>query len=151
MCLFITVNLFVIISLNSTNLLIEYTTTLNIIFVFIDFSLNCFIKDFDFFVFVNVIWKNYLIVANFNDNIIINENLNYFRKSFNLYITFNTFLIVIVKATISTKRNFALIEFDKIKICLIRTIKIDVFLRSVEIDNKNEWFEDSFNWIKIKS
>ena len=129
MCLFIAINLLIIILLNSTNLFVEYIATFNIIFIFVAFSLNCSDKDFIFIIIINVVCN---IVINF----IINESLNCFRKSLNLYIVFNMFLIVIVKAIASINRSFALIEFDKLKICSIYAINID---------NKDKRFEDSFN------
>ena len=134
----IIVNLLIITLLNSTNLFVEYIATFNIIFIFIAFSLNCFDKDFIFFIIVDVVCN---IVIGF----IINKGLNCFRRSLNLCIAFDTPLIVIVKIVTSTNRSFALIEFDKLEICLIYVIDVDLLLRSVEIDDKNERFEDSFN------
>ena len=75
---------------------------------------------------------------NFNDNIIINENFNCFRKSLGFYLTFNILLIEIVKVTALIKRSFALIEFNKIKIYSIQAIQIDILLKSFEINNKNK-------------
>ena len=124
--------------MNSTNLLVEYIATFNIVFIFVAFSSSCFDKNFASFIIVNVIYN---IVIDF----IINEDLNCFRKSLNLYITFNTPLIVIIKTITSTDRNFVLIEFDKLKICSICAIDVDFLLKNVKIDNKNKRFEDSFN------
>ena len=138
MCLFIIVNLLIIISLNSTNLLVEYIATFNIIFIFVAFSLSCSDKDFIFFIIINVICN---IVIDF----IINENLNCSHRSLNFYIAFNTPLIVIIKTITSINRSFALIEFDESKICSIYTINVDFLLKNVKTDDKNERFEDSFN------
>ena len=77
--------------------------------------------------------------------IFTNENLNCFFKFFNLYIAFDMFLIVIVNVISSTKRSFVLIEFDKIKIDLMRMIKVDDLLKSVEINDNDKRFEDSFD------
>ena len=134
----IVVNLLIIILLNSTNLFVEYIATFNIIFIFVAFSSSCFNKNFIFFIIVDVVCN---IVINF----IVNENLNCFRKSLNLCIAFNTLLIVIIKAITSINRSFALIEFDKSKICSIYVIDVDLLLKSVKIDNKDKRFEDSFN------
>ena len=134
----IVVNLLIITLLNSTNLLVEYIATFNIIFIFIIFSLSCSDKDFISFIIINVIYN---IVIDF----IINENLNCSRKSLNLYIIFNTLLIMIIKIITSTDRSFVLIEFDKSKIYLIYAIDVDSLLKNVKIDNKNKRFEDSFN------
>ena len=124
--------------MNSTNLLVEYITTFNIIFVFVAFSSNYFDKDFVFFIIIDVIYN---IVIDF----IADEDLNCFRRFLNLCIAFNTSLIVIIKIIASTNRNFALIEFDKLKICSIYVIDVDLLLKSVKIDDKDERFEDSFN------
>ena len=82
---------------------------------------------------------------NFNNIIFISENLNCFGKFLNFYITFNIFLIEIINAISSIKRNFIFIKFDKIKINLIKAIKIDNLLKNVEIDNNDKRFKDSFN------
>ena len=124
--------------MNSTNLFIEYIATFNIVFVFVIFSLSYFDKDFVFLITVDVVYN---IVINF----IVNEGLNCSRRSFNFYIAFNTFLIVIIKIVTLINRSFVLIEFDKLKICSIYTINVDLLSKSVETDNKNERFEDSFN------
>ena len=134
----IVVNLLIIILLNSTNLFVEYIATFNIVFIFVVFSSSCSDKDFVFFIIIDVVCN---IVIDF----IANENLNCFRKSFNFYIAFDTFLIVIVKAIASINRNFALIGFDKSKICSICVINVDLLLKNIKIDDKDERFEDSFN------
>ena len=77
--------------------------------------------------------------------IFTNENLNCFYKSFNFYITFNIFLIAIINAISLIKRNFVLIEFDKIKIDSMKAIKVDNLLRNVKIDDNNKRFKNSFN------
>ena len=77
--------------------------------------------------------------------IFINEDLNCFFKSFNFYITFNILLIVIINAISLIKRNFALIKFNKIKIDSIKAIEIDNLLKSVEINNNDKRFENSFD------
>ena len=70
--------------------------------------------------------------------IFINKDLNYFFKSFNFCIAFNMLLIAIINAISLIKRNFILIEFNKIKINSMKTIKINNLLKSVEIDNNNK-------------
>ena len=82
---------------------------------------------------------------NFDNVIFINEDLNCFCKLFNFYITFNMLLIAIINAISSIKRNFVLIEFNKIKIDLMKIIKIDDLLKNIEIDNNDKRFEDSFD------
>ena len=69
--------------------------------------------------------------------IFTNEGLNCFYKSFNFCITFDIFLIIIINAISSIKRNFILIEFDKIKIDSMRAIKVNNLLKNVEIDNND--------------
>ena len=81
----------------------------------------------------------------FNDVNVHNENLNCFFKSFNFCIIFNIFLIAIINAILSIKRNFILIEFDKIKIDLMKMIKVGDLLRNIKIDNNDKRFKDSFD------
>ena len=104
------------------------------------------------FIIVNlcvIIWLNSInLIIEYTITLImifINKNLNYFYKFFNLYIIFNIFLIEIINAISSIKRNFVLIEFNKIKINSIKTIKVDNLLKNVEIDNNNKRFKDSFD------
>ena len=82
---------------------------------------------------------------NLNDNVIINENLKCFYKSFNLCITFDTLLIEFIKTITLKKRSFVLIKFNKIKIYSIWAIEIDILSKSVEINNKDKRFEYLFN------
>ena len=56
---------------------------------------------------------------------------------------FDVFFIAIINAISSTKRNFVLIN-DKIKIDSIKIIEIEDLLRSVEIDDNDKRFKDSF-------
>ena len=77
--------------------------------------------------------------------IFTNKDLNCFFKSFNLYITFNISLIIIINVISLIKRNFVLIEFDKIKIDSIRTIEVDNLLKNIEIDNNDKRFKNSFD------
>ena len=97
-------------------------------------------------IFFNDILKNCFIkITSFNDVIFINEDLNCFYKFFNFYITFNMFLIEIINAISSIKRNFILIEFNKIKINLIKIIKINNLLKNVEIDDNDKRFKNLFD------
>ena len=71
MCLFMIVNLFVVVSLNSTNLLVEYMAALSMVFVFVDSSLSCFVRDFGSFVSLGVVWRSCPVgVAGSGDDVI---------------------------------------------------------------------------------
>ena len=54
-------------------------------------------------------------------------------------------MIEVINAILLIKRNIVLIKFDKIKINLIKVIKVDDLLKSVEINNNDKQFKDSLD------